>query len=318
MTAVVLSVDAELAWGFHDSSEVPERRAVASETWERLLDLLDEFDVPATWAIVGHLFIRECDGEHEDHATPTDDWFDDDPGGSAASAPPWFGDGLVEAVADADAGHEIGGHTFSHVAFGDERTTRDVAIAETRASVEAADDAGFSLQSFVFPGNDVGHRDVLAAYGFTCYRGTRPALWYDDAILRSVAKTVDLTVSGTTPPLVEPTVDDHGLVNVPASMYLFGFEGWPRTVLERSWADPMLRAAKRGIDRAADEEGVFHLWLHPSDLVAERDFRRLRAVLEHVDAVREATDLAVRTMGEVAADLRPEDPVTERTPIGPR
>jgi hypothetical protein len=318
MTAVVLSVDAELAWGGHGHPESPRHVETARDSWSRLLAVLDEFDVPATWAVVGHLFLPECDGEHAEHPTPTDDWFGGEPGGRAARSPLWFAGGLVEAIADADADHEIAGQPFSHVGFDDERTTREVAVGETRASLEAAADAGFSLESFVLPGNQVAHRDVLAAYGVTCYRGGRPPLWFDDARLQTLARTVDLTVSKTSPPLVEPEVDDYGLVNVPASMSLFDFEGRTRTLLERTWDDPMVRAARRGIDRAADGDGVFHLWLQPNDLGDDRDFERLRSVLEHLDAVRDETGLPVRTMGEMASDLRVADPATSRMPIGPR
>jgi len=317
MTAVVLSVDAELAWGDQDRPDPPRHVESARDSWSRLLATFDEFDVPVTCAVVGHLFRSECDGEHDEHATPTDGWFEDDPGGRAARSPLWFGGGLVESIADANADHEIAGQPFSHAAFDDGRTTREVAVVETRASLEAAADAGFDLETFVLPRNEVAHRDVLAAYGFTCYRGPRPSLWFDDARLESLAKAVDLTVSRTSPPLVEPAVDDHGLVNVPASMRLTDLDG-PAGTLVRAWSDPVARAAERGIDRAAREDGVFHLCLRPSDFSGERGFERLRTVLEHLDAVREETGLPVRTMGEVASDLQVADPATSRTPIGPR
>ncbi|WP_227354049.1 polysaccharide deacetylase family protein [Haladaptatus salinisoli] len=319
MNAVVLSLDAELAWGYHDLPTVPDHVESARTSWSRLLALFDEYNIPATWAVVGHLLLDSCDGEHAGHATPAEDWFSRDPGGVAERSPLWFSDGIVDAIADAKANHEIGCHTFSHVEFGDERTSREVAVDETRASLEIADDAGYSLESFVFPRNNVGHRDVLAAYGFTCYRGTRPELWYDGGRFESLAKVVDLTVSKTGPPLVEPEVDEYGLVNVPASMFLFGYEGRVRTITESVWDDPLIRAAKRGIDRAADaDDGIFHLWMHPNNFTEERDFERLRAVLEHIAKRRDEARLQVRTMGSVAAEIKGTDPATKRTPIGPR
>lgn len=319
MNAVVLSLDAELAWGYHDFEEIPEHVESARTSWSRLLALFDEFNVPATWAVVGHLFLESCDGTHAGHPTPTDDWFERDPGGVAAQHPLWFGDGLVDSIVDADASHEIGCHTFSHVEFGDEETDREVAVAEARAGLEVADDAGHTLESFVFPRNNIGHRDVLAAYGFTCYRGERPELWYDGSRFDSLGKLIDLTVSKTNPPLVDPEVDEYGLVNIPASMFLFGYEGRVRTVTERLWDDPLVRSAKRGIDRAADaEDGIFHLWMHPNNFTEERDFERLRTILEHLAARRDEARLQVRTMGDVAGEIRGVDPATTRTPIGPR
>ncbi|WP_266077816.1 polysaccharide deacetylase family protein [Haladaptatus caseinilyticus] len=319
MNAVVLSLDAELAWGYHDLAEVPEHVESARTSWSRLLALFDEYNVPATWAVVGHLFLDSCDGEHTSHVAPTDDWFDRDPSGVAERHPLWFADGLIEDISDAKASHEIGCHTFSHVEYGDERTTREVAVAETRASLEIADDVGYDLESFVFPRNNIGHRDVLAAYGFTCYRGTRPELWYDRGRFRSLAKAIDLTVSKTSPPLVTPEPDEYGLINIPASMFLFGYEGRVRTITEGIWEDPLIRSAKRGIDRAADaDEGIFHLWMHPNNFTEERDFERLRVVLEHLAKRRDEARVQVLTMGEIANQLREADPATTRTPIGPR
>ncbi len=319
MNAVVLSLDAELAWGYHDFPEMPDHIEHARTSWSRLLALFDEFNVPATWAVVGHLFLDSCDGTHAGHVTPTDDWFDFDPGGVAERHPLWFDDGLVTDITDARANHEIGCHTFSHVEYGDDRTTREVAVAETRTSLEIADDCGYELESFVFPRNNVGHRDVLAAYGFTCYRGVRPELWYDDTRFQSLGKLIDLTVSRTSPPLVTPEKDEYGLVNIPASMFLFGYEGRARTITERLWDDPLVRSAQRGIDRAADaDEGIFHLWMHPNNFTEERDFDRLRAILEHLDKRRSEARVQVRTMNEVASRFQDTDPAETRTPIGPR
>ena len=59
--AFTLSLDTELAWG---SLRRKDERAFdaayprARETTLRLLDLLARHGVPATWAIVGHLFLR--------------------------------------------------------------------------------------------------------------------------------------------------------------------------------------------------------------------------------------------------------------------
>lgn len=315
MGSVVLSLDAELAWGFHDFDQLPEERvSTARDSWLRLLELFDKFDVPATWAVVGHLMLDECDGEHEDHPTP-DGWFDRDPGTWEGRDEHWYGSKLVDAIETADADHEVGCHTFSHVDFGD--TTREIASAEMRESVEVAEDRGLSLDSAVFPRNYVGHRDVLAAYGVKSYRGNQPRRWYDRGLLGSLSKFLGWPTGTVSPTLVTPEVDEYGLVNVPASLYLFSFEGTGRSLVERVTDDPMVKMAKKGIDRAATEDGVFHMWLHPNNLTEERDFARMTAILEHLAEVRDRTPLKVETMSEIAADLKDDEPLP-REPIGPR
>lgn len=296
MGSVVISIDAELAWGFHDLPTPPRRRIEgARAAWSRLLSLLEEFSVPATWAIVGHLFLDACDGEHGDHPE-SPRWFERDPGGTARDHDAWFGPDLVREVRDADAGHEIGCHGFSHVEFGRPGTTRATAVAEVETSLEAAASMGVSLHSFVFPRNDVGHRDVLASHGFTSYRGVRPARWFDATPVSRAGKFADAALVRSVPPLVEPTVDEYGLVDLPASLDLFGFEGIARTLVESAFGDPVVRQAKAGIDRAATGEGVFHLWLHPNDITDERDVDRLRTVLSYLAKRREDSPLVVETM----------------------
>lgn len=310
MGTVVLSVDAELGWGFHDF-DAPHtgRLGTARKGWRTLLDLCDEFRIPATWAIVGHLMLEDCDGTHASHPAP-DGWFAHERGPNALARDLRFGEGLVEAVSDAVVDHEIGSHTFSHVEFGAPWTTRELARAEVAASIEAARERGFDVTSFVFPRNNVGHREALAAYGIRCYRGTAPAGPQSPSLMGSVAKLARATVTTESPQLVVPQVDRYGLVNVPASLYLFGFEGLARTVVEASVGDPMVEQATLGIDEAAERDGVFHMWLHPNNITAQRDAHRLRDIFAHLDQRRAQTDLTVATMADVAtaldADRAPE------------
>ncbi|SFB92890.1 Polysaccharide deacetylase [Halobiforma haloterrestris] len=319
MGRVVLSIDAELAWGFHDLEDPPQRRIDRARLgWRRLVEWLDAYEVPATWAVVGHLFLEDCDGSHSSHPAADDGWFAPDPGGTAADCDRWFGPDLIDRIEDADVDHEIGCHSFSHVLFDGETTDRAVAAAELQACREVARDRGIDLESFVFPRNVVGHRDVLAEHDFTCYRGRGPSRWYDRPWLYPVGKFASYSVGRTPPPLVEPTVDEHGLVDVPGSLCLFSFEGMARSLVEPFAGDPVVRKAKRGIDAAAAANGgeICHLWLHPNDLTTPRTVRRLRRILEYLDERRRETDLRVETMAEVARTTldAPAEPTTERDP----
>ena len=60
---MVVSLDLELCWGRFDKVPVPMLEADASEERiqiRRLLALLDRYEIPATWAIVGHLMLAGC------------------------------------------------------------------------------------------------------------------------------------------------------------------------------------------------------------------------------------------------------------------
>lgn len=303
MGSVVISVDAELGWGLHDLDSPPSARIESARTgWERLVDCFDEFRVPATWAVVGHLFLDDCDGEHADHPAP-EGWFARERGSWRTRPDLRFGPDLIKRIEDATVAHEIGCHSFSHVPFEDPRILNELACAEIDASVRAARAYGGSFDSFdsfVFPRNVVGHRAVLAERGFSCYRGVAPARRVASLPgARPLGKLARATLAQ--PLVVTPQVDEFGLVDIPASLFLFGFEGRARTVIESVWDDPIIREARRGIDAAAGDDGVFHLWLHPNDLTEKRDTQRLRAILGHITERRDETALAVETMRAVAA-----------------
>lgn len=313
MGTVVISLDAELAWGFYDLKEIPSSRVEgARAAWLNLIDLFDEFDVPATWAVVGHLFLNECDGVHDDLES-RDGWFARDPDGTADTSSNWFAPDLIKATRNAKVDHEIGCHTFSHVEFGDKATTRKIATAELRESRRVASEWGIDLESFVFPRNNVGYRELLAEYDFTCYRGTGPGRWYDGTPARPIGKTMSMAVGRSPPPTVQPDVDEYGLVNVPASLYLFTFDGLPKKIAKQVVGDPVVRKAKLGIRNAAQthSDEVLHLWLHPNNLTKKEDFDRIRKILEYLQRMRDTTNLSIQTMGQVARNTLAEQAINK-------
>ncbi len=303
MGTVVISLDAELAWGFHDLEELPTMRIKqAREGWLELLDLFEEFEVPATWAIVGHLFLDECDGAHQ-NLTSTNNWFSRDPGGTATDTSNWFGPDLIKSIQDATVDHDIGSHTFSHVVLGDETTTKEIARAEIRESKRIANEMDIDLQSFIFPRNRVAYREILAQNDFLTYRGNQPSNWYNDTVFYPVGKFLS-TISCCSPPLINPSIDKHELVNIPASMYLFTFDRPLGPFTKATLGDVIVCRAKRGIDKAISKDGILHLWLHPNNITDSQDIDRMRQIIEYIDTCREENDLLVRTMDQIARQVK--------------
>ena len=143
-----------------------------AEVIDRLLELLAEFEVPATWAIVGHLFLASCSPvgarKHPEivrpkHSWVTGDWFDHDPGGDESTAPLFFGRSLIQKIRNCRVAQEIGSHSFSHVIFGDPGCYHSTAESELRESVRAVRELGIELRSFIFPRNSVGHLNIFPA-----------------------------------------------------------------------------------------------------------------------------------------------------------
>lgn len=303
MGTVVISLDAELAWGYHDLDPLPDEKfETARESWTWLIDVFEEFSIRATWAIVGHLFRSDCDGRHAETAAP-DGWFRRDPGGTADEHPLWFGPDLVESVLDSPVDHEIASHSHSHVEFGADRTTRDIAESDVETCVALAEEWGIELESFVFPRNNVGHLDVLAEHGFQNYRTTGQR-WFSDRQFRRAGKALDYGFGLSAPGVARPSLDDHGLVRHEGSQYLFSFEDPIRHLVRPFTTEPVVRRIERGLDRAVETDGVFHLWFHPNELRSAADRQRVRKALAAIDERRDHLDVA--TMAAVGRRIRRE------------
>lgn len=294
MNSVVISLDVELGWGFHDLDTLPaERIDTARTNWRRLLALFDDYEIPTTWAIVGHLLEVDCDRPHPDHpagercCTRTTD--------SLSAERLWYGESVVDLVRNATVDHELASHGYTHVHFQHEAMHPAFAERELAASIAASEAHGVSPDTFVFPVNRIDHRDRLADAGFTAYRGTAPARH------SGPRKVADALLGRGTPPIAVPEMDEYGLVNVPASLNLFAFEGLARSLLEPIRGDPVAGRVQRGLDQWGDRDGILHLWFHPHDLTRERKFERLRSVLAAVCRARDRGELTVETMGQVAA-----------------
>lgn len=305
MGSVVISLDAELGWGFHHDDSVSEAfLRDTRQNWRRLRELFDAYEIPATWAVTGHLFLRSCTDSHRNH--PAGERCCQDPIEDLLATEIWHGAELVDEIATADVDHEIAGHGFTHVHFDHDRMNDAFATREIENCARAATRRGHDLSSFVFPVNRVRYRDVLADHGFDCYRGANPRRDARGTLMRQLTKVSSAAIGKPSPPIVDPYVDDHGLVNVPASIYLFNFEATYRKLFSAFGEDPVVKQVKSGIDRAARTDGVLHMWFHPHNLRTRAHYRRLRSIAGYINRRRSTDDLRVETMGEVAERVRDE------------
>ena len=303
-----LSLDFELIWGTLDLRG-PDGfgeacRVERSEVVDRLLALLVEFDVRASWLVVGHLFLDRCDTpRHPEIVRPAhdwhpDDWFRHDPGGDEEAAPNFLGRSLVERVRACPVAQEIGGHSFSHPIYGDPGCSRAAAESDLDALVAAAAGMGLTLRSFSFPRNRVGYEDALAARGFRVFRAPEPTAYRDLrwAFPRRLGHLADVLLART-PPAVLPERRGDGLVAVPGSMVYFPMHG-PRRLVPMALR---VRRALKGLRAAVREGRVFHLWTHPTNLAEHKEamFGGLRTILEEMAKLRARGLMEVQTLGEL-------------------
>jgi len=305
--AFVLSLDTELAWGSVHNGKVARREAQFQQSRpciSRLLKLLEKYEIRATWAVVGHLFLERCQPvngvKHPEIIRPTyswftDDWFVADPCSQLEDAPIWYGRDIIKQVLNCKVPQEIGCHTFSHVQVGDPGCSRDCFASELRACCLAAEEFGVTLESFVFPRNIEGKLDVLSEQGFLSYRGElHPQLSRLSPIIRILVENSRVW------PTALPE-ERMGLWNLPGCLFYPPPKGvtWSAAIAFQVWK------AKNALRRAARGRHLFHLWFHPFNLANNPDrlLRGLEKIFTEFCRYRESGLIDNLTMGELASAL---------------
>ncbi len=307
-----ISIDFELLWGTMDLHG-PERFRAAcelerKEIIDRLLHLFEEFNISATWCIVGHLFLSQCQSEQghkhpeivrPNHAWLQQDWFAHDPCDSEHDEHLFLGRSLVEKIRACPVPQEIGCHTFSHVIFGDAGCSRATAVSELTECVRLAREMGIELRSFAFPRDQIGHLDVLSKYGFTCYRGREPH-WYEKRKLpEPIRRLASLggVLMAAEPPVVLPEWKSEGMWNIPGSMIYFPKHGFRRYIP----ISLRVKRAMKGLNAAVRQKQIFHLWFHPTSLADDMEsmFTGLRAILSYARERQLRGELEILPMGDL-------------------
>ncbi len=200
----------------------------------------------------------------------------------------YYGKDIVQQIMASPRGHEIGLHAFSHVPFSE--CSHEVAEAEIKFGLIAAAALGLSPSSFVFPYNKVGHIDVLKAHRFKIYRSQ------DLGTITDWGSTTPITgriLHRLKPQPATPKWRD-GIWEIASSIF----------ALDNQLHLPLVSRAKIGLQQTVRRGGVFHLCLHPHDLLFRPALcRELDQILDFVCRKRERGELLTITMGQLAEGL---------------
>ena len=281
---VTLSIDLELAWGVWDTITADELRL--AETAERpicaaLIDLLDRYEVPASWAMVAALLDEESARSR--------------PG----SKPCWYAPDVIERIVTAKVRHEVGSHGGRHIYFDQISAAEahdDLAFAK---SVHRAH--GLEFESFVFPRGAVGHLDILARSGLRVVRshdvGMLRTAYPGGRLAARAANFIDQLLP--VPPRPSRPQPLGQLIDIPGCMQVLGRNGLRRFVLPQSTRAKLMT----GLQRAMRAGGTFHLWFHPSNFYYRRDeqLATLAWFLQRAADEAGRGRIEFRTMGSYAA-----------------
>ena len=189
---VTITADFELAWATRYSHKLNGSKSRSLELARRerqnisnILRLCEQFDIPITWATVGHLFLASCEktdgrSHSEIQAVPnyngkywsfhSSDWFEHDPCTDVESDPEWYAPDIIAKLLTNKVSHEIGCHTFSHIDCRDEVCPPELFKQEIMECQKLAFDVGIKLKSFVHPGHTIGNLNGLKNAGFTSFQ----------------------------------------------------------------------------------------------------------------------------------------------------
>ncbi len=251
---VTITADFELAWAWRYAKKFsnPYQMALEKARLERtnvkqILSLCDKYEIPVTWATVGHLFLDRCEkinGKgHPDLLHPRrfenkyttfngGDWYQNDPCTNLKDAPEWYGADLIQMILDSKVKHEIGCHTFSHIDCRNEVCPPELFTSEIDECQTEAEKFGLKLKSFVHPGYTIGNLNTLAELGFSSFQ------------------TDEQNTLGY------PVKHDNGLWELKRT-----YEFVPR----KNWSiEHHIYRYKKVIDRAIKHHAVCNFWFHPS------------------------------------------------------
>lgn len=284
---VVFSADFEMAWAFryskHQAANAEIKAIEERNNVPVFVRLFEEYNIPITWATVGHLFLTECKSdkgkahiemprpeffENKNWLFDKGDWYDHDPCTNYENEPAWYAPDLIELVRKSPVAHEFGCHTFSHIDMTYKNCRKYLANKEILKCKELAKLKGILLKSMVFPGGTLGNFEVLQENGFTNYR--KP-LNYDIGL---------------------PVKDKYGLWAIPSSM---GLDKNPYNWSKRTY----IKHLKTFLKKAARKKMVVHFWFHPSmnKWYLENIFPE---ILRLIDQHRAKNEIEVLTMRQVA------------------
>ncbi|MEJ7775846.1 MAG: hypothetical protein WKF52_00325 [Sphingomicrobium sp.] len=291
MTArFILSLDCEGKWGVADLLNADLHRTLSDErlrsAYGALVDMLDEFEIPATFAFVGAFTetpsgLKRLQPQLAQMAKRVPHYV-----GAAlsdmnqGSRQGWCGDWAVDRVGAARTTHEIALHGVSHVPW----TWMDQDLLSLElALLRSLESPVRTAKTFIYPRNEVAHVEALASIGIEGYRLAPPPR------SRAVSLLSELNVFAgadrDSPAAGAPR-------RIPAGRFI-NLRSGPRRLV------PTQVSSLRGARMLQDSEqrgGVVHYWAHPENFAsAPSTLHLLHKILERVARLRDAGRCEVLT-----------------------
>lgn len=284
--AVSISADFEMSWAWRgrlSSIETEEMGRRERDNVPLILQILNEFKVPITWATVGHLFLDSCERgkcgrAHAEMHRPlkndlwNGDWYVHDPCTNYKMNPNWYCPDLIQQIIESDVRHEIGTHSFSHINCLPDYASEALIRNEIEKCRAAMDRFGIKPRSMAYPNNKMGYLDVLSREGIIGVRKRDPKVL-----------------------LSFPVRSDEGTYQVIETLSL----GKPRFCR-------FIDKTRILLDLAIKRNAVFCVWFHPS-VSREILINEFREMVKEMSSKREQGLIWIATIEELVSYCEARD-----------
>lgn len=271
----LVSLDFELLWGVYDHETkesfhkqiVDARRGVVE-----LLKLFDKYDVHATWATVGLIFMDDHT-ELQKYCPEIKPIYKraelsayshfDQVGQNEEQDIYHYAGSLIRKILEYP-NQEIGSHTFSHY-YCKECEDLDAFREDLKSAKRIAyDKYGMELSSLILPRNQFSKdcAQVAAELGFSSIRGNLNSVYEDKNFLSRLIRIADTYFNVCGMKCYEKSkCIEKGFVNLRSSRFLRKYNK------KLFFLEPLkISCIKRQMYYAAKTGRIFHIWWHPHNL----------------------------------------------------
>ena len=311
----VISLDFELLWGVHDhetKETFREQILGARKAVEEMLKLFEQYQIHATWGIVGML-MAENKEEILKYSPALKPQYDkpalssyahmEDVGDNEESDVYHYAHSLVAKIRNCP-NQEIASHTFSHYYCKASGQNIEEFLADLLAAKKIANEKfGIDLKSLILPRNHFvkEYMEAIHKAGFMVVRGNPGNFAYNSNKKSArIARLVDtyIGVCGKKSFLLKPALADQ-VVDIKAST-LFRKYNTRLAFLEKY----KVAHIKREMKCAAKNGEIYHLWWHPHNVGKNTDFcmAQLRDIFAYYRVLQEKYGFESKTMYEVAVE----------------
>jgi len=297
----ILSLDLELGWGFILNQRdrilnlLKKDPQKIREKIKNLIKLFEKYNIPATWGVVGHLFLdpKERD-ELINETLPQfqECWLNWENYCQLTPQTLYFGRDIIKEILASVVKQEIGLQGFFHIPF--RSCSQKVAEAEIRLGKEAASKFGINPKTFIFPKNMVDKIDVLRENGFQIYRGKTSGHlegnenFFIQKVNALISRFIILPVS---------VLNKNGLFEIAGSMEFY----------DRRIPASLVQRAEFGLNFAIATNRIFHLWFHPwSFVVCEHLDKYLENFFKFLNQKREKGKIEVKRIIDLTSEKNNE------------